>query len=42
MRAKPGYKRDKSDSPRIGNWLKRYVRTRTCRRWKRSDPVRER
>jgi hypothetical protein len=36
MRAKPGYRRQKGESPKIGNWLHRYVRKRTCRRWKRN------
>jgi hypothetical protein len=32
MKAKKGYRRDKTDSPGIGRWLKRYFGTRTCRR----------
>ena len=31
MKAKRGYKRDKSDTPRIGNWLKYYFKRKTCR-----------
>jgi len=35
MKARKGRLKDKTDSPRVGNWLRRYVVKRTCRAWKR-------
>ena len=32
MKAKKGYRKQKPDSPRIGKWLKRYWKKRTCRK----------
>jgi hypothetical protein len=36
MKAKGGFKKQKAESPNIGNWLKFYVFKRTCRKWKRN------
>lgn len=32
MKAKKGYKKQKTDSPSIGRWLKRYWEKNTCRK----------
>ena len=32
MKARKGRLHDKSNSPRIGRWLKRYFEKRTCKR----------
>lgn len=36
MKAKAFRKKYKTDSPAIGNYLWRYVRKNTCRKWKRN------
>jgi hypothetical protein len=36
MKSRKGRLNDKKDSPKIGNWLRRYVIKNTCRTWKRS------
>lgn len=34
MKAKSGYRKQKSDSPAIGKWLKWYFEKKTCRKYK--------
>ncbi len=34
MKAKKGYRRNKTKSPEVKNWFKRYFQKRTCRKFK--------
>jgi len=42
MKAKSGYRRQKPQSPHVGNWLAWYTARRTCRKWKRMGNARYR